>query len=144
MELCELYINVSSSEVLASEKNKLHPFNRTFSLSPRETVSIDVYSLQADRPLDLPTLSWRTKPPRTTLAYQLTISHDTTARTQQFPCKSDSLHSFEFVLSESSGECAVEWWQDEHDTLGEPYVRDWYPRESHSIVGIFVTQYPTT
>ncbi|EIW76345.1 hypothetical protein CONPUDRAFT_76705 [Coniophora puteana RWD-64-598 SS2] len=127
MENCEVAVRVLPQDILDAETDLRPGFNRTFiSSRPNEPLPISVYELHMDKPLDVRTLSWRTKPERGKFL-------GVEAELQTISCPQDSLQTFEFICDEQQEEaCSLEWWQDEHESLGvflkqSSSIPDWSP-----------------
>jgi len=120
MENCEVAVRVLPQDILDTETDPRPGFNRTFTSSrPNEPLPISVYELHTDNPLDVQTLSWRTKPERGKFLGVLLVGVGVEAELQTISCPQDSLQTFEFTCDEQQEEaCSLEWWQDEHESLG--------------------------
>ncbi|EIW76477.1 hypothetical protein CONPUDRAFT_146877 [Coniophora puteana RWD-64-598 SS2] len=126
MERCQVTVRISSRDVLESEADPRARFNRTFTSFRDEPVNIAVYELITDQPLDVQSLSWKTKPERGQLLGTLLVGEGIDSELHIRECLQESLQTFEFACEEELEEaCAAEWWQDERESLERGGQNGW-------------------
>lgn len=93
--------------------------NRTLTLA-REITNIEIWALDSSAgELDLTTLSWNTRPRRTTLLSNLVVQQNTRRHSAEFECGPPrSLILIELACPDGSGsECNIEFWQEQPETV---------------------------
>ena len=79
---------------------------------------IIVNGLSAERPIDVQTLSYRTKPKVTERVATVEARVSGETRIHRFPCPWSSLHVFEVTCAEDS-ECLLDVWSSQNTTYGQ-------------------------
>ena len=120
MELCQIVIDLPSRDVGASAE--VSPVYMSSS-----TVMLDIWAIKADRSefIDVKALSWNSRPRRITSLPLATFSlqEGTKSSTEQFPCVSDSIQSFEMSCSHPFSPCSIAFWQGrDSNSAGEHYL----------------------
>ena len=102
---------LASSSELAEQNRSLFLGSSAFTL--------DVWLLDADKELDLPNLSWLTRPPRTSLLSKLDIQEGGDSRTTEWNCGAvGSLKTYEIACPPSGGdECHIDFWQEQPEVI---------------------------
>ena len=97
----------ASSQELAEQ-------NRTLILGS-SAFTLDIWSLDADIELDLPNLSWLTRPPRKSLLSRMDVREGRESRTTEWDCGVvGALKSYEIACPINSGdECRLDFWQEQ-------------------------------
>ncbi|KAJ7699279.1 hypothetical protein B0H17DRAFT_1196369 [Mycena rosella] len=97
MEDCELHVSLPALSLGVGPKG----------------VSVVVHRLNQTYPLDLATLSYRTRPPRVAKLASVQLSRtEGTVWHRRFACAADDVLTFELECSQTDGgDCLVEWWQ---------------------------------
>ena len=92
----------------------------SFAMNPASR--FDVFRLAAARPLDVNTLSYRTRPKREERVATLQARLDGDTEIHRFACPRGSLHVFE-VACVGGEECMVDVWSSQNTTYGASAVR---------------------
>ncbi|KAI0631479.1 hypothetical protein C8Q77DRAFT_1218951 [Trametes polyzona] len=112
MEDCRLVITLPALNA---------PLERGASLSLTPGSRLDVFRLDAPRPVDVQTLSYRTRPPPLAVGAKLaTVVVDGKGgdvEVTRFACPWSSLHVFEVACAEGT-ECALDVWSSQNTTYG--------------------------
>ncbi|PIL34475.1 hypothetical protein GSI_03252 [Ganoderma sinense ZZ0214-1] len=87
----------------------------SFAMNPASR--FDVFRLAAARPLDVKSLSYRSRPKRAERVATLQARVDGETEIHRFPCKRGSLHVFEVACAEGE-ECMVDVWSSQNTTYG--------------------------
>ena len=117
MERCELVLRLPGPGDPVESKERPQFSERTV---------LDVYMLDAPRPLDAWKVTWDARPPRRAGERVMTIAPRLGEETRvgQFPCVWGSLHTFEVACAESAGSgCLVDVWSSQNTTYGECAAR---------------------
>ena len=85
---------------------------------------LDVYELDAPKPLDVRTLSYNTRPPtkRKLATVSPRAGEETSVLPTTFPCAWSTLHTFEIACSKGS-DCLLDVWSSQNTTWGESPVQ---------------------
>ena len=111
MESCQLVLRLP-----ALDDSLPDPFN----FHGEDGVAVlDVCELEADDLLDLPKLTWASRPSCRKNVGTFVVTPGGEASLPQFPCKWASLHSFEVSCSPHSPDCSVDVWSSQHTTWGK-------------------------
>ena len=92
----------------------------SFAMNPAS--HFDVFRLATARPLDMKTLSSRTRPKREERIATLQAHLDGNTEIHRFACPRGSLHVFE-VACAGGEECMVDVWSSQNTTYGASAVR---------------------
>jgi hypothetical protein len=127
MERCIFVVNVPEKStarvgevILDPEEPNKHIFVPGGFELRGDTSSVELWKLDDDAQvvLNANQLTYKNKPRRKYLLASLNISPGETTRTREFPCREDSLQTFELVCPWA--DCFVNWWQIKfNETLGE-------------------------
>ncbi|KAK7452708.1 hypothetical protein VKT23_012110 [Stygiomarasmius scandens] len=74
----------------------------------KDSVVLDVYSLDTTQKLDFRQLSWNSKPKRRAHIGKISVSYGSKEEVTSFPCASTSYQTFEFACSSESQDCYVD------------------------------------
>ncbi|KAJ7484283.1 hypothetical protein FB451DRAFT_1028782 [Mycena latifolia] len=100
MEDCELHLSLPTLNV---------------SIASPPNVGVELYRLNQTYPLDLATLSYRSRPLRVAQVASIPLARgEGTLWHGRFGCPADSVLTFELSLAcprATAGECTLEWWQ---------------------------------
>ena len=108
MEECSLVIQLpgNGDRVESKEPFLFHPLS-----------ALDVFRLDAPKPLDVRKLSYSTRPQRREQVATVTPRAGGETPVARFPCVWGSLHTFEVACS-SSSDCLVDIWSSQNTTYG--------------------------
>ena len=80
---------------------------------PDHPVLVDVWRVDASRPLNKHTLSWAERPPRVALLGPLLVRPNGTVESGEFRCPSGTYQTFELACAEGAGsDCLVDFVQN--------------------------------
>ncbi|KAI0329479.1 hypothetical protein GY45DRAFT_862645 [Cubamyces sp. BRFM 1775] len=110
MEECSLVIRLPGDEDRIESKEP-------FLFNPLSV--LDVYQLDAPKPIDVRTLSYNTRPPtkRKLATVSPRAGEETSLLPSTFPCAWSTLHTFEIACSEGS-DCLLDVWSSQNTTWG--------------------------
>jgi len=83
----------------------------------REGSVVDVYTLDAPRPLEMGQLSWRTRPSRREKVASVFLHSGMESIVARFPCPWGSMHTFELACAHGSS-CGIDVWSSQNTTWG--------------------------
>ncbi|KAF8205914.1 hypothetical protein K438DRAFT_1578626 [Mycena galopus ATCC 62051] len=75
---------------------------------------MDLWKLDQDRRLDPQVVSWKTRPQRAGLVTSWDLAHSASLRTEEFPCKSTSILTFELACSGEEN-CTLDFTQNKEE-----------------------------
>ncbi|CDO70536.1 hypothetical protein BN946_scf184573.g4 [Trametes cinnabarina] len=108
MEECSLVFRLPGSGHRIESKEP-------FQFDPRSV--FDIYRLESSKPLDVRTLSYRTRPPMKEKVATISPRAGEDTLITHFPCSWSSLHTFEVACAEGSN-CLVDVWSSQNTTWG--------------------------
>lgn len=136
MERCRFVSSIPSWELLQSRNQTLHLAG--------DTTRIEVWNLLSSGELDERTLSWETKPPRKELVATLTVSENSTHKSDEFWCgPSGSLRTIELLCTGVG--CFIELWQDVYfqPRFGQLHLTFLGKLRLINLTGIYIQQSPS-
>ncbi|EIM81462.1 uncharacterized protein STEHIDRAFT_142122 [Stereum hirsutum FP-91666 SS1] len=121
MENCS--ITVAIPALTSSSIKSFSPSSATSGSSSSPNVHLEIYSLDTTSKLDLSTLSWKTKPARSTHLGTLVATPGTTAElSSAFICKRGTYVTVEVTCPDEDKDCTVEVVNDAPEAVGEIFL----------------------
>lgn len=122
MENCS--ITVAIPALTSSSLKSFSPSSAMSDSASSPNVHLEIYILKATSKLDLSTLSWKTKPARSTHLGTLVATPGTTAElSSAFECKRGTYVTVEVTCPDEDKDCMVEVVNDAPEAIGEmPFI----------------------
>jgi hypothetical protein len=137
MELCQLALRLP----VLGDNTLLDPY---VFRGDNDQVLVDVCELDAPTAIDLPRLSWSTKPSCQQHVGTFAARPGSEVTLSQFPCKLATTRSFELSCASQNKECFVDVWASQNQTWGKRNTLLMIPVVANlMLIGLFMYQHQT-